>query len=549
MSSEISWDKLQEPCRLTVDMTVPEALNLADWDIWAELLIAQGAWTPDQDEPLGLSSLQEAHRPFINVFLRVSRWLLELARLPVFSQARVLSFAPQDPEGRSDQLVFELPVIDLMPQIAYETAVRVARDICQWMAYQAPNTKNSLTVFEALDKHVIQALMSVVPAGKSTIPVLKVAHAMGIPFMHLGLGVYQLGWGARSRRLDRSTTERDSAIGSKLAQNKVATANLLRCAGLPAPTHGVVLKEADALQVAAQLGYPLVVKPLDRDRGEGVSVGIVDEASLKVAFVQAQALAHSKQVIIEKQVPGVCHRLFIAGGHLLYAVQRLPMSVQGDGQRTVQQLVDEEVGMQALRPSWLRSGIRALDDLADQCLARVGLHRDSIPGPGVHVPLRPIESTAWGGVDIEVTQTLHPENIAAAIQAAQLFGLDVAGVDIISADISQPWHANGAIINEVNFAPLLGGGEISKSHLPRFLSDFMPGQGRIPIQLFASEAAAMQAQTESIERGMLCFFTSADTTLSPAGKTIVMPLNTLEQRLKALIGRADVEAIVLYQAA
>lgn len=545
MSSEIRWDKMHEPCRLTVDITVPQALNLQDWALWSEVLVKQGAWSADEAVPAGLAHRSELEQPFITVFLRLSRWLLELGRLPVFAPAQFIAYAPKEPASAEHQLVFEVPLVDLMPQIAYETAVRVARDICLWMADHPPTDPQISNVFDAVDRHVIQALSSVVPAGKSTLPVLKVAYAMGIPFLHLGLGVYQLGWGSKARRLDRSTTERDSAIGSKLAQNKVATANLLRTAGLPAPTHGVVRHERDAVAVTAQLSYPLVVKPLDRDRGEGVTVNVMDDPSLKAAFLRAHELSVSKQVIVEKQVPGVCHRIFIWGGQLLYAVKRLPMSVQGDGRRTVAQLVADEVQVQSRRPPWLRSGIQALDETAVQVLKHVGLSPDSVVDSGVLVPLRPIESTAWGGVDEEVTHTLHPDNIAAAIQAAQLFGLDVAGVDIISADITQPWHQNGAIINEVNYAPLLGGGEISQSHLPRFLSALMQGLGTIPVTLWPTEAAALQAQNDSVQDGRRCFFTSAEKTLSPSGQNIPMPLNTLSQRFKALICRADVDAVVM----
>ena len=86
----------------------------------------------------------------------------------------------------------------------------------------------------------------------------------------------------------------------------------------------------------------------------------------------------------------------------------------------------------------------------------------SIPDPGTWVALRRIESTDWGGVDEEVTALIHPDNLKAALMATELFGLDMAGIDIISTDISRPWFETGAVINEVNFAPLLGGAEISR---------------------------------------------------------------------------------------
>jgi hypothetical protein len=55
--------------------------------------------------------------------------------------------------------------------------------------------------------------------------------------------------------------------------------------------------------------------------------------------------------------------------------------------------------------------------------------------------------------------------LRAALEATSLLSLNVAGVDMISLDIRVPWHANDAVINEVNYSPLLGGAEIRGSTL------------------------------------------------------------------------------------
>lgn len=129
------------------------------------------------------------------------------------------------------------------------------------------------------------------------------------------------------------------------------TANVLRVAGLPAPIHGLVTAESDAISAAKKIGYPVVIKPSDRDRGEGVTVDVSDEAGLQLAFAHAKESSRSKQVIVERQVAGVCHRLFVANDKLLYAVKRHPMSVTGDAQHTIQELVDAEVANQANKPT------------------------------------------------------------------------------------------------------------------------------------------------------------------------------------------------------
>ncbi|MFV7791718.1 carboxylate--amine ligase, partial [Aliarcobacter lanthieri] len=79
---------------------------------------------------------------------------------------------------------------------------------------------------------------------------------------------------------------------------------LLKIAGLPAPIHSETNSKDEALHIARTLNYPVVVKSLDLDRGEGVSVNIFDEKSLIKAFEVAYSLSKRKQVIIERQVKG-----------------------------------------------------------------------------------------------------------------------------------------------------------------------------------------------------------------------------------------------------
>lgn len=98
-----------------------------------------------------------------------------------------------------------------------------------------------------------------------------------------------------------------------------------------------------------------------------------------------------------------------------------------------------------------------------------------------------------GGVDEDVSHCIYPANLDIALRAVELFRLQVAGVDIITPDIARPWFENGAIINEVNFAPLSGGGEISRQHIPTFLHRLLGGNGRIPVEVFVGGSAALSA--------------------------------------------------------
>ena len=52
-----------------------------------------------------------------------------------------------------------------------------------------------------------------------------------------------------------------------------------------------------------------------------------------------------------------------------------------------------------------------------------------------------------------MTERVHPQVAARAVEAAQVIGLDIAGVDVVATDISVPLEEQGGVIVEINAAP------------------------------------------------------------------------------------------------
>jgi hypothetical protein len=234
----------------------------------------------------------------------------------------------------------------------------------------------------------------------------------------------------------------------------------------------------------------------------------------------------------------------MVGDRLLYCVKRQPMGIRGDGEQTIEQLVENELARQAQKPIWHRSKIQAIDTFTKQVLEGQGLTNNSIPQAGTFVALRTIESTEWGGVDEDMTPMVHPDNIQIAVDASRLLNLQVAGIDIITMDIARPWHENGAVINEVNFAPLLGGAEISRSYLPLFFEYLFRGTHMIPLDIFDDVALARQRRDSLIQQKLRTYFVSAQGVEDPWGKMQEMSQSELRARIKALMCRSDVDAVV-----
>ncbi|MBN2825321.1 MAG: carboxylate--amine ligase [Campylobacterales bacterium] len=478
--------------------------------------------------------------------LLLRKALFQAFNTPLFDTGDILSI---DETKDKYQITAQISEVEHITQKVNNLVLKMSIHFITKFFHNEATTKNIQSLYDEIENKLIKPYKKMTGSGKSTMPILKAAHQKHIPFIHLSAGVYQLGWGANLKIIQASRIGEDSAIGASLSDNKFTASQIIREAGLPAPRHGLISTYSQALEIAKQLNFPLVTKPSDLNRGEGVSIVIYDESALKEGFEVAYKLSKAKQVIVEQQVEGVCCRILVANGKMYYAVDRFPKSVKGDGKKNVKRLIEEANKKNLALPPWQRKTPFPKDDLALESIQRAGFTLKSIPKEGELVPLRRIESTQWGGEAKDVTKTIHPDNIDIALRVAKLFGLRVAGVDIISPDITKPWYENGAIINEVNFSPAYGSSDISKVTIPYFLDDLINGDGRIPITVIAGDEEAMQKakelQKEAINSGKRAFITSDKQTIDNQSKERIMPLQSLYRRIKALLMDRDVEVLII----
>ena len=171
---------------------------------------------------------------------------------------------------------------------------------------------------------------------------------------------------------------------------------------------------------------------------------------------QAWHLAHAgeRAVVVERFVTGGDYRVLVVGGRMVAAARRHPPTVTGDGVSTVQALV-ERVNEDPRRCSD-HAGVLSpvvIDEVALAVLAEQGLAPESVPEPGRLVSLRHNANLSTGGTAEDVTERVHPEVAARAVEATRIVGLDVAGIDIVTADIAQPLESQRGVVIEVNAAP------------------------------------------------------------------------------------------------
>ncbi len=94
-----------------------------------------------------------------------------------------------------------------------------------------------------------------------------------------------------------------------------------------------------------------------------------------------------------------------------------------------------------------------LDDPALELLRKQGYGLDDVPPAEAFVKLADTGNMSTGGISIDRTWEAHEDNVEIAEEAARVVGLDVAGIDFLAPDISQPVRETGGAIVEVNAAP------------------------------------------------------------------------------------------------
>ncbi len=288
--------------------------------------------------------------------------------------------------------------------------------------------------------------------GPSTGAIALAAVARGIPIRRLTRGsLVQFGWGSRQRRIQAAEEDSTSAIAEAIAQDKDLTKMLLHSAGVPVPRGRPVGDLDDAWKAAQDIGLPVVVKPQDGNQGKGVTVGIIDREGFERGY---RAAAEYGPVMVEKFLPGHDFRLLVVGNRLVAAARRDPPQVIGDGEHTVRQLV-AEVNLDPRRGEGHGTSLTKIrfDAIAEARLAAQDLTADSVPAKGQRVVLRNNANLSTGGSATDVTDSVHPEVAARAVEAAQMVGLDICGVDVVCETVGKPLEAQSGGIVEVNAAP------------------------------------------------------------------------------------------------
>ncbi|AFS77866.1 cyanophycin synthetase CphA [Gottschalkia acidurici 9a] len=289
--------------------------------------------------------------------------------------------------------------------------------------------------------------------GPSTKAIFDEAKKRGIPARRLGNdSILELGYGKYSRLVQAALTDSTNSISIDISCNKQLTKQLLMENNIPVSYGDTANSIDEALEIAKEIGYPVVLKPLDGNQGKGVVLNINSPEELEDNF--RIPTRYSDSILVEKYIQGKDYRVLVVKDKVSAVAERRAPKIVGDGVHTIKELVsmENENKLRGYGHEKPQTKIR-LDRVALNYLEKNNLTEDSVPEVGQIVKLRSNGNISTGGSAIECTNNIHPYNIELAIKAAKIIGLDIAGIDIIAKDISKPITDCGGAIIEVNAVP------------------------------------------------------------------------------------------------
>ncbi len=325
---------------------------------------------------------------------------------------------------------------------AAKAAVRVAKALVEDIPYNLDD-----------DIQQLREIREDTRLGPSTGCIVEEAAKRGIPYIRLNKqSLVQLGYGIHQKRIRATIASTTSNIAVDIACDKEETKNLLGDAEIPVPRGTVIRTEAGLQEAIDKYGYPLVIKPIDGNHGKGNTTNITNWEQAVKALEAAKV--YGRSVIVERFITGFDFRILVINNKFICAALRTPAAVTGDGENTIQWLIDET--NKDPRRGYGHEKVLTqitVDGSTMKMLEEVGYTLETVPSKGELVLLKTTANLSTGGTSTDVTDEVHPANVFMCERISKIIGLDICGIDIMAKDLRTPVTENGGAILEVNAAP------------------------------------------------------------------------------------------------
>ncbi len=197
----------------------------------------------------------------------------------------------------------------------------------------------------------------------------------------------------------------------------------------------------------------LVVKPIDENNGLGITTAIESWLDFQAAMERVEKLGHT-EVLVENHVEAVSeYRVILWKGKPIDAILRLNANVIGDGQSTIESLINQKNAFRHEKFGTLFEDI-VIDESLKAFIKTKSLTINSVPQAGESVIVRDMCNLSQGGETKRVSlDTIHQEYREMFKKVYESTWLNYCGVDLITPNITQKPEVGQTVINELNAAP------------------------------------------------------------------------------------------------
>lgn len=236
--------------------------------------------------------------------------------------------------------------------------------------------------------------------------------------------------------------------GRKIAMDKQKTKDFLLKSNVPTPLGKSFTRESskqEIIQYADHIGFPVVIKPVTGQGGQGVIANIQSVHELEKAIIYLTNQLGEHNLLVEKYFKGEDYRVMVVGNEAVAITKRYPANILGDGEHTVYELIKIKNELRKNHPMLSSSQIKIDEELQDM-LAKQNYTLSSIPNKEELVLLKSKNNISSGGDPVDITDEVSDNIKKIAIDALNSIpGLMSGGVDLMVNE-----SKDTAVVLEIN---------------------------------------------------------------------------------------------------
>ncbi len=236
-------------------------------------------------------------------------------------------------------------------------------------------------------------------------------------------------------------------VNAAIVSNKYLTNKALGSTNLKVPKSFICknITDVEKLLTTKKIKYPFVIKPFDYSLGVGVTANITNFTMVKIAFFrirkywqQAQAKGRKKRkkfFMVEEYVNGNDYRLLVLNGKVIAVTQRAFPEIIGNGKDTVKNLINKYYHSLIYYQKKKKKPL--FDKELKRNLSTQKVNFKTILAKSKKIRLRQTANIFGGGIAINMTDKANSYYKKIAIKAASEFGMNIAGIDLMTKDIAK----------------------------------------------------------------------------------------------------------------